>query len=67
MQRNINNIRIGKDYILSKVSSISIFAYYFNISPDLIQWCISNNELILSPIRDDNHPTFGFKYDKMVI
>lgn len=63
MGRNINSGNLTKAYILSKVSQISIFSAYLNISDSLIQYCIDTGELILSPIRDDNHPTVGFKYD----
>lgn len=63
MGRNINTGNLTKAYILNKVSQISIFSMYFNISNSLIQYCIDTGELILSPIRDDVHPTVGFKYD----
>lgn len=63
MGRNINSGNLNKNYILSKISQISIFSAYLNISDSLIQYCIDTGELILSPIRDDNHPTVGFKYD----
>lgn len=63
MGRNINSANLNKNYILSKVSQISIFAAYLNISETLIQYCIDTGQLICSPIREDAHPTCGFKYD----
>lgn len=63
MGRNINTENINKNYILSKVSQITIFSTYFNISIDTIQWCIETGNHICSPIREDVHPTFGFRYD----
>lgn len=63
MSRNVNTSTLSKDAILSKVSQISIFAKYFDISPQIIQRCIDTGNLICSPIRVDVHPTCGFKYD----
>lgn len=63
MSRNINSGNITKNYILSKVSQISIFSAYLNITDSLIQYCIDTGELMISPIREDIHPTVGFKYD----
>ena len=62
MGRSINS-NLNKKYILDKVSQISIFSVYFDIPISLIQHCIDTGELILSPIRIDNHPTVGFRYD----
>lgn len=62
MGKSITNYRLTSKYVLSKVSQISIFSYYLNISPDVIKYCIENNELIKSPLREDNHPTCGFRY-----
>lgn len=63
MGRGINTSSLTKSYILEKVSQITIFAEYLNISDILIKHCINTGELICSPIRDDCHPTVGFKYD----
>ena len=63
MGRNINNTKITKNYILSKVDQITIFSVYFNIPVSTIQYCIDTGEFIVSPIRADFHPTCGFKYD----
>lgn len=63
MKRNVNNGLLNKAYILSKVSQISIFSTYLNIPIEIIQDCIDNSTLILSPLRDDVHPTCGFRYD----
>lgn len=57
------NTKLSKQYILSKISQVTIFATYLNLSDVIIQYCIDTGELICSPIRDDNHPTCGFKYD----
>lgn len=61
--RTINTTKLSKQYILSKVSQVTIFATYLNLSDKIIQYCIDTGELICSPIREDNHPTCGFKYD----
>ena len=63
MGRGINTSKLNKQYILSKVSQITIFSSYLNLSDTIIQRCIDTGELIVSPLRDDNHPTCGFKYD----
>lgn len=61
--RNINSSKLTKNNILDRVSQVDIFATYFNISKELIEHCITTGELILSPIRVDHLPTFGFRYD----
>lgn len=63
MGRNINSANLTKQTILSKVSQVTIFSTYLNLSDKLVQYCIDTGELICSPIRDDIHPTCGFKYD----
>lgn len=63
MGKNINSAKLTKQYILSKVSQVTIFSTYLNLSDKLVQYCIDTSELICSPIRDDVHPTCGFKYD----
>lgn len=63
MGRNINNTQINKNYILSKVSQVTIFSTYFNIPIDVIECCINTGSFICSPLREDVHPTCGFKYD----
>ena len=63
MARNINSTKLSKQSILEKISQITIFSTYLNISDKIIQYCIDTGELICSPIRDDAHPTCGFKYD----
>lgn len=63
MSRNINSGKLTKQYILSKVSQITIFSTYLSLSDAIIQRCIDTGELILSPLRNDNHPTCGFRYD----
>lgn len=63
MGRNINTENVNKNHILNKVSQVTIFATYFNISPETIQYCIDSGNLICSPIREDIHPSFGFRYD----
>lgn len=63
MGRSINSNNFSKKYILEKVSQINIFSKYFDIPIEIIQHCIDTGELILSPIREDRHPTVGFRYD----
>lgn len=63
MGRNINSTKLTKKLILNKVSQVTIFSTYLNLSDKLVQYCIDTGELICSPIRDDVHPTCGFKYD----
>lgn len=61
--RNINSGKLTKNAVLSKISQISIFSYYMNIPEALIKHCIDTGELICSPLRNDEHPTAGFRYD----
>lgn len=61
--RNINSSKLTKQYILEKVSQVTIFSTYLNLSNSLVQRCIDTGELICSPIREDVHPTCGFRYD----
>ena len=63
MGRNINTENVNKNYVLSKVSQVTIFSTYFDIPIETIQWCIDSGKFICSPIREDVHPTFGFRYD----
>lgn len=63
MGRTINTSKLTKQYILSKVSQETIFATYLNLDINIIKHCINTNELITSPLREDNHPTCGFRYD----
>lgn len=63
MGRNINNNKLSKQYILSNISQVTIFSTYLNLSDKIVQNCIDTGELICSPIRDDVHPTCGFRYD----
>ena len=59
----IKSTKLTKQYVLSKVSQVTIFATYLNLSNTIIQRCIDTGELICSPIREDEHPTCGFRYD----
>lgn len=63
MGRCLNSTKLTKQYVLSKVSQVTIFSTYLNLSDKIVQQCIDTGELICSPIRDDCHPTCGFKYD----
>lgn len=63
MKRNVNNVTINKDFILSKISQIKIFSAYLGLDESDIQRCIDTGELITSPLRYDRHPTCGFRYD----
>lgn len=59
----ISSSTLNKKEVLSKVSQITIFSYYLGIDEKVIQDCIDNNVLICSPLRDDENPTAGFRYD----
>lgn len=63
MRRNINNTNLTKSYIFSKISQVTIFAVYTGISDYVIQHCIDTGDLISSPFRVDEHPSFGFRYN----
>jgi hypothetical protein len=63
MKRNINNAKLTKDFIFSKVSQVSIFSAYTGIEVETIQHCIDTGDFVQSPFRIDNHPSFGFRYD----
>ena len=60
MKRNINTTALSKDYILSKISEESIAAKYLDIPIETIINCITTGDFINSPLREDNHPSFGF-------
>lgn len=51
MRRNINNAKLTKDSILSKVSQVSIFSAYTGLEPEVIQHCIDTGEFICSPLE----------------
>ncbi|WP_291625645.1 hypothetical protein [Clostridium sp.] len=57
------NFKLTKNYILSKVDQITIFSTYFNLPIEIINDCINKGTLIKSPLRYDEHPTCGFKYN----
>lgn len=61
--RSINSSKLNKQSVLAKISQVTIMATYLNLSDKIVQYCIDSGELICSPIRDDAHPTCGFKYD----
>lgn len=61
--RSINSSKLTKQSVLAKVSQVTIMATYLNLSDKIVQYCIDSGELICSPIRDDTHPTCGFRYD----
>jgi len=63
MGRSINTGTLNKQYVLSKVSQITIFSTYLNLSDATVQYCIDTGEFILSPLRYDINPTCGFRYD----
>ena len=62
MGRNVSE-KLTKNYILSKVDQFTIFSEYFNLPIQLIQHCIDTGEFIKSPLRNDIHPTCGFRYN----
>lgn len=61
--RSINSFKLTKQTILNKISQINIFATYLGIPVEIIQHCIDSGELICNPLRIDNHPTAGFRYN----
>ena len=63
MRRGVQN-DLTKEFILSKVSQELIMSKYMGIPVSVINNCIETNTLICSPLRVDNHPTFGFAYNK---
>ena len=60
MKRNINTTALSKDYILSKISEETIAAKYLDIPIETIINCVATGDFINSPLREDNHPSFGF-------
>lgn len=63
MGRGVATCNINKNYVLSKVSQITIFSTYFDIPIEQINYCIETGNTICSPIREDKHPTCGFAYN----
>lgn len=63
MRRTVNNGTFTRDFILSKISQVSIFSAYTGIDASTIEHCINTGEFISSPFRIDEHPSFGFRYD----
>lgn len=62
MGRGINSTRLTKEYIFENVSQITIFSVYLGLPREVIESCINTGELICSPLREDKHPTCGFRY-----
>jgi hypothetical protein len=58
------NRKITKEYVLDNVDEIDIFSEYLQIDDRDIEGCIEHGTLICSPLREDDHPTVGFKYNK---
>lgn len=58
------NRTLTKDYILEKIDEIDIFSEYLNVDDRDIERCISDDLLICSPLRVDEEPTVGFRYNK---
>lgn len=63
MRRTVTNGNLTKEFILSKISQVSIFSAYIGVDTEIIEHCINTGEFISSPFRVDEHPSFGFKYD----
>lgn len=63
MRRTITNGNLTKEFILSKISQVSIFSAYMGVDAEIIEHCINTGEFISSPFRVDEHPSFGFRYD----
>lgn len=61
--RNINSSKLTKQTVLDKISQVTIFATYLGLPAETIQYCIDSGELICNPLRIDNHPTAGFRYN----
>lgn len=61
--RNINSSKLTKQNILDKISQVNIFATYLGLPVEVIQHCIDTGELICNPLRIDEHPTAGFRYN----
>lgn len=61
--RSINSSKLTKQSILAKISQVNILATYLGLSVETIQYCIDTGELICNPLRIDNHPTAGFRYN----
>lgn len=63
MRRTVTNGNLTKEFILSKISQVSIFSAYTGVDTEVIENCIETGEFISSPFRVDEHPSFGFRYD----
>ena len=63
MGRGVANAKLTKTYILSKVSQELIASTYLNIPIETVEWCIQTGRTICSPLREDEHPSFGFAYN----
>ena len=61
-KRGVKN-SLTKDYILSKVSQEMIASKYCKIPLSEVLNCIQENTLICSPLRVDDHPTFGIQFN----
>lgn len=57
------NRTLTKDYILENVDEIDIFSEYLAIDDREIEICIDDGLLMCSPLRSDDNPTVGFKYN----
>ena len=63
MRRTVTNGNLTKEFILSKISQVSIFSAYTGVDTEVIENCIETGEFISSPFRVDEHPSFSFRYD----
>ena len=54
---------LTKEYILENIDEIDIFSEYLNVDDADIERCIKDNLLICNPLRVDDNPTVGFKYN----
>ena len=63
MGRGVANARLTKAYILSKVSQELIASTYLDIPIETVEWCVQTGRTICSPLRNDEHPSFGFAYN----
>jgi hypothetical protein len=60
--KKITNL-INKQFILNNVNQVSIFSKYTSLDETIINNCIDRGKIIKSPVRLDDKPSVGFKYN----
>jgi len=53
-----------KEYILNTIDEQFIFSYYLNIPITTIEECVQKGTKIRNPLREDKHPSAGFKFKR---